>query len=54
MEMSHRSSAFQQIIDEAEQDLRDLMEIPVQLQGPVSSGRSIAAVCHDSYEPYEK
>lgn len=28
MEMSHRSSAFQQIIDEAEQDLRDLMEIP--------------------------
>lgn len=28
MEMSHRSKAFQQIIDEAEQDLRDLMQIP--------------------------
>ena len=28
MEMSHRSKAFQTIIDEAEQDLRDLMEIP--------------------------
>ena len=28
MEMSHRSSAFQKIIDTAEQYLRDLMEIP--------------------------
>lgn len=28
MEMSHRSPEFQQIIDEAEQDLRDLMNIP--------------------------
>ena len=28
MEMSHRSAAFQQIIDEAEADLRDLMGIP--------------------------
>ena len=28
MEMSHRSKVFQQIIDEAEQDLRDLMSIP--------------------------
>ena len=28
MEMSHRSQAFQTIIDEAEQDLRDLMCIP--------------------------
>ena len=28
MEMSHRSSDFQNIIDEAEQDLRDLMGIP--------------------------
>ena len=28
MEMSHRSPVFQQIIDEAEQDLRDLMHIP--------------------------
>ena len=28
MEMSHRSSMYQKIIDEAEQDLRDLMNIP--------------------------
>ena len=28
MEMSHRSKAFQNIIDEAEQDLRDLLNIP--------------------------
>jgi len=28
MEMSHRSNVFQQIVDEAEQDLRDLMGIP--------------------------
>ena len=28
MEMSHRSKAFQDIMDEAEKDLRDLMNIP--------------------------
>ena len=28
MEMSHRSKAFDQIIQEAEKDLRDLMNIP--------------------------
>ncbi len=28
MEMSHRSAVFQQIVDEAEQDLRELMQIP--------------------------
>ncbi len=28
MEMSHRSSVFQQILDEAEADLRQLMNIP--------------------------
>ena len=28
MEMSHRSKAYQEIIDEAEKDLRDLMNIP--------------------------
>ena len=28
MEMSHRSKVFQQIVDEAQQDLRDLMGIP--------------------------
>ena len=28
MEMSHRSSVFQGILDEAEADLRDLLQIP--------------------------
>ena len=28
MEMSHRSKAFEEIINSAEQDLRDLMNIP--------------------------
>ena len=28
MEMSHRSKAYQKILDDAEQDLRDLMQIP--------------------------
>ena len=42
MEMSHRSKAYQAIIDEAEQDLRDLMNIPdnykvLFLQGGASS-----------------
>ena len=41
MEMSHRSKMFQQIIDEAEQDLRELMNIPenykvIFLQGGAS------------------
>ena len=31
MEMSHRSKAFEEIITEAEQDLRDLMNIPDNL-----------------------
>ena len=31
MEMSHRSKAYQQIIDEAEADLRELMNIPEPL-----------------------
>ncbi len=41
MEMSHRSKTYQTIIDEAEQDLRDLMQIPANykvlfLQGGAS------------------
>ena len=28
MEMSHRSKVFQKIVDEAEADLRELMQIP--------------------------
>lgn len=42
MEISHRSKAFQKVIDEAENDLRDLMSIPQNykilfLQGGASS-----------------
>ncbi len=42
MEMSHRSAAFQEIIDTAEQDLRDLLKIPANykvlfLQGGAST-----------------
>ena len=41
MEMSHRSKAYQQIIDDAEADLRELMNIPANykvlfLQGGAS------------------
>ena len=54
MEMSHRSPEFQKIIDDAEQDLRDLMNIPDNYKVLFPSGRSITAVCHDSYEPDEK
>ena len=46
MEMSHRSKAYKDIIDEAEADLRDLMGIP--------AGRRVSAVCHDPDEPDEE
>ena len=46
MEMSHRSPEFQKIIDDAEQDLRDLMNIPdnykvLFLQGGASQQLSL-------------
>ena len=49
MEMSHRSKAFDTIIKEAEQDLRDIMEIPdnykvLFLQGGAS--QQFAAILH--------
>ena len=54
MEMSHRSKVFQQIVDEAEADLRDLMGIPdnykvLFLQGGAS--QQFAAV---PMEPHEE
>ena len=54
MEMSHRSKAFETIIQEAEADLRELMDIPEQLQGFIFAGRSISAVCDDSDESDEE
>ena len=54
MEMSHRSKVFQQIADEAEADLRKLMHIPDNYQGPVHSGRRHRAVRHGGHEPHEE
>ncbi len=54
MEMSHRSKVFQNIIDEAEADLRDLMGIPSNYKVLFLPGRCIPAVFHDSDEPDEK
>lgn len=53
MEMSHRSKVYQQIIDEAEQDLRDLMGIPDNYK-VLHSGRRYPAVLHDPDEPDEE
>lgn len=53
MEMSHRSKAFETIIQEAEADLRELMDSG-QLQGFIFAGRSISAVCDDSDESDEE
>ena len=54
MEMSHRSKAFDDIIKEAEADLKKAHEYSGQLQGVVPSGWCFTAVCHDSYELHEK
>ena len=49
MEMSHRSKVYDNIIKEAEADLRDLLDIPDN-----SSGRCVAVLCRGSYESYEE
>ena len=54
MEMSHRSKAFETIIQEAEQDLRDLMNIPRTITKYCSCRRSPFTVLHDTAEPDEK
>ena len=53
MEMSHRSKVYDNIIKEAEQDLRSV-KYPGQLQGTVFTGRSFTVLCRGSYEPDEK
>ena len=48
MEMSHRSSVFQGILDEAEADLRDLLQIPDNYKVMFLNGSAhhqVAAVC---------
>ena len=54
MEMSHRSKAFETIIEEAEQDLRDLMNIPDNYKVLFFAGRCPSAVLRHSAEPDEK
>ena len=55
MEMSHSPSAdFQKIIDEAEQDLRDLMKIPDNYKVLFLQGGASQQFASDPYEPYEK
>ena len=39
LEISHRSTAFEAILAQAEADIRALAGIPVQLQGAVPAGR---------------
>ena len=53
MEMSHRSAAFQEIIDTAEKDLRELMNIPDNYK-VLSFREEHPSSCHDPDEPYEK
>ena len=54
MEMSHRSKAFEEIINSAEQDLRDLMNIPDNYKVLFMQGRSVPAICYDPDELYEE
>ena len=54
MEMSHRSKDFQAIIDDAEKDLRELMQIPDNYKSIIRTGRRQYAVRHGSDEPVQK
>ena len=54
MEMSHRSKAFDNIIKEAEKDLRDLMNIPDNYKVLFLQGVSFTAVCSNSNESHEE
>ena len=49
MEMSHRSKVFEEIIQDAEQDLRDLMNILIIIRCYFFKG-SINTICNGSYE----
>ena len=48
MEMSHRSQVFDDIIKEAEQDLRDLMHIPFAFE---DGGTRVIHYTPETYEP---
>ena len=51
LEISHRSSAFEEILAQAEADIRALAGIPVQLQSAVPAGRREHAVLDGADEP---
>lgn len=54
MEMSHRSKDFQAIIDEAEKDLRELMQIPDNYKVLFVQGGGNMQFAHGSDEPVQK
>ena len=54
MEMSHRSKAFAEIIETAEQDLRDLMGIPDNYKVLFLQGGASQQFCNDSNESDEE
>ena len=48
MEMSHRSKVYDNIIKEAEKDLRDLMDIPDCSDLPISEDADYVYICHNN------
>ena len=54
MEMSHRSKMFDEIIQEAEADLRDLLNIPSDYKVCFYRAARFPAVCPDPYESDEE
>ena len=54
MEMSHRSKAFEEILETAEKDFRELLKIPDNYKVLFLSGWSSPSVRSSAYEPDEK
>ena len=46
MEISHRSKPFEAILEEAKNNLSQLLNLPDELPDPVSAGRCPSAVLH--------
>ncbi len=51
LEISHRSAAFEAIVEEAEQNLRELLSVPRRASRPLPAGRGLAPVLHGADEP---
>ena len=54
MEMSHRSKVYEEIIEEAEKDIRELLDIPDNYKVLFFTGRRTYTVCDGSDESYEE